>query len=157
MNTSFDPLDVVNTYGAFGSVDRERYEVVLEGTRAEPGDAAAVWQEYELPCMPGAPTRRPCVITPYHLRLDWQMWFVGNAAPRGESIEGEPWLVHLVWQLLSGDPSPEPLLERDPFAPSPPRQIRAGIWRYHFSPDHQGGRWWARERVGEYLPRGSDL
>ena len=32
MNTSFDPFELVNTYGAFGSVGRERYEIVLEGT-----------------------------------------------------------------------------------------------------------------------------
>ena len=32
MNTSFDPLDLVNTYGAFGSVGKERYNVVFEGT-----------------------------------------------------------------------------------------------------------------------------
>ncbi len=32
MNRSFDPLHLVNTYGAFGSVSRVRYEVVVEGT-----------------------------------------------------------------------------------------------------------------------------
>lgn len=32
MNASFTPLHLVNTYGAFGSVGRERYEVVIEGT-----------------------------------------------------------------------------------------------------------------------------
>jgi hypothetical protein len=152
MNTSFDPLDLVNTYGAFGSVDRERYEVILEGTRDEPSDPLATWQEYELPCMPGDVRRRPCVVTPYHLRLDWQMWFVGNAAAQGESIEQNPWLVHLVWQLLEGNPSPRGLFARDPFADAPPRYVRAGIWHYAFSPDHAGGRWWDRERVGEYLP-----
>src|SRR5690242_13359506 len=34
MNTSFDPLDLVNTYGAFGSVGKERLNVVFEGTDA---------------------------------------------------------------------------------------------------------------------------
>jgi len=152
MNTSFDPLDLVNTYGAFGTVDRKRYEVIPEGTRDEPTDEGAHWEEYELPCMPGDVRRRPCLITPYHLRLDWQMWFVGNAAPQGEPIDDSPWLVHLVWQLLQGDPTPEPLLARDPFRGSPPRYIRMGIWRYGFSADHEGGRWWDRERVGEFLP-----
>lgn len=156
MNTSFEPFDLVNTYGAFGSVDRERYEVVLEGTRDDASDPRAVWKEYELPCMPGDVTRRPCIITPYHLRLDWQMWFVGNASGggmgSGESIEESPWLVHLVWQLLEGDPSPRSLFARDPFADAPPRFIRAGIWHYSFSKDHAGGRWWDRERVGEFLP-----
>src|SRR5689334_23161009 len=32
MNYSFDPLDLVNTYGAFGSVGRERAEIIFEGT-----------------------------------------------------------------------------------------------------------------------------
>jgi hypothetical protein len=151
MNTSFDPLDLVNTYGAFGSVDRKRFEVVFEGTHDEVPDASARWQEYELPCMPGDVGRRPCVITPYHLRLDWQMWFVGNYSAQGEPIDDEPWLVHLVWQLLSGDPTPEPLLSRDPFRGGPPRWIRAGIWQYRFTKTRADGAWWERERVGEYL------
>jgi hypothetical protein len=32
MNSSYDPLDLVNTYGAFGSVGRERDEIIFEGT-----------------------------------------------------------------------------------------------------------------------------
>ena len=116
MNRSFDPLDLVNTYGAFGNVDRERHEVILEGTRDAVPDASARWEEYELPCMPGDPRRRPCLVSPYHYRLDWQMWFVGNDAARGEAIEDEPWLVHLVWQLLRGEPGPTPALRARPLS-----------------------------------------
>jgi hypothetical protein len=153
MNRSFFPLDLVNTYGAFGTVDRERYEVVLEGTRAEAPSRSARWEEYELPCMPGDPQRRPCLVSPYHYRLDWQMWFVGNGAARGESIEDEPWLVHLVWQLLAGEATPRPLLSRDPFVTAPPKWIRADIWRYAFTRDRAeaGDAWWRRERVGVFL------
>ena len=150
MNRSFEPLAIVNTYGAFGSIDRERFEVLLEGSD-EQGRAAA-WQEYELPCMPGDPRRRPCLVTPYHYRLDWQMWFVGNGAARGEPIEDEPWLVHLVWQLLRGEPAAKRLLSRDPFSETPPRWIRAGLWRYRFSDSRRSGVWWTRERIGEVLP-----
>ena len=32
MNTSFDPFSLVNTYGAFGSITKDRHEVVLQGT-----------------------------------------------------------------------------------------------------------------------------
>src|SRR4051812_24953830 len=32
MNASFDPLNLVNTYGAFGSVGKERDEIIFEGT-----------------------------------------------------------------------------------------------------------------------------
>ena len=153
MNSSFSPLDLVNTYGAFGTIDRERYEVILEETRDEIPDRLARWQEYELPCMPGDPRRRPCLISPYHYRLDWQMWFVGNGAAHGETIEDEPWLVHLVWQLLAGVGSPKSLFSRDPFVLSPPKWIRADIWRYAFTRDRAGeqGAWWRRERVGTFL------
>jgi hypothetical protein len=150
MNGSFDPLAIVNTYGAFGSVDRARYEVIFEGAR-ELGPGAD-WREYELPCMPGSPERRPCMVGPYQHRLDWQMWFVGNAAARGQTIDTQPWLVHLVWQLLEGEALPKRLLARDPFPGDAPRWIRAGIWQYRFSDSRTRGAWWIRRRVGEYLP-----
>jgi hypothetical protein len=150
MNGSFDPLAIVNTYGAFGSVDRARYEVILEGT--EELGPGADWREYELPCMPGSLRRRPCVVGPYQHRLDWQMWFVGNGAARGEAVENEPWLVHLIWQLLEGEALPKRLLARDPFPDAPPRRIRAGLWQYRFSDSRADGAWWTRKRVGEFLP-----
>ena len=31
MNSTYDPLHMVNTYGAFGSISRTREEVILEG------------------------------------------------------------------------------------------------------------------------------
>jgi hypothetical protein len=162
MNGSYNPLDFVNTYGAFGAVDRQRFEVVLEGTRdlvPRPSDDGA-WKEYELPCMPGDLRRRPCLVSPYHYRLDWQMWFAGNGAARGETPGREPWLVHLVWELLQGDPTPKTLLSHDPFPGDPPRWIRADIWRYEFSDGDARERdvggpgshlWWRRARVGTFL------
>ncbi|HEX2646717.1 MAG TPA: lipase maturation factor family protein, partial [Candidatus Dormibacteraeota bacterium] len=33
MNFSFDPFHLVNTYGAFGSVTKQRFEIVVEGRR----------------------------------------------------------------------------------------------------------------------------
>ena len=32
MNTSFDPLKLVNTYGAFGSITRKRTEYIISAT-----------------------------------------------------------------------------------------------------------------------------
>src|SRR6185369_8415407 len=65
MNTSFDRLDLVNTYGAFGTVGRERDELVFEGTDADdPDDERAEWRAYEFPCKPGDPARMPCVVSP---------------------------------------------------------------------------------------------
>jgi hypothetical protein len=147
MNRSFDRLHLVNTYGAFGSVGRERYEVILEGTRdAMPNDAAD-WHEYELPCKPGDVRRRPCFITPYHYRLDWQMWFAALTGWRRQ-----PWLIHLVYQLLRGEGEGAQLLATNPFPTEPPRYIRAELYRYEFTrPGAGSGAWWRRTRAGEYL------
>ena len=45
MNGSFDPLDLVNTYGAFGSVGQERLNVVFEGTMDDTtGNKSRSWK-----------------------------------------------------------------------------------------------------------------
>ena len=150
MNRSFEPLGLVNSYGAFGDVDRARFEVILEGTADPVPDDRAHWVEYELPCMPGDPHRRPCLAGPYHYRLDWQMWFIGNGAAKGEAVDDEPWLVHLVWKLLEGGQPASRLLAREPFPRAPPRWIRADIWRYRFTKRRLDG-WWVRERAGTLL------
>ncbi|HSY20961.1 MAG TPA: lipase maturation factor family protein [Polyangiaceae bacterium] len=148
MNASFEPLDLVNTYGAFGSVDRTRNELILEGSSAETLPAEGDWREYELPCMPGDPKRRPCLVSPYQHRLDWQMWFVGNSMAQGAVVEGDPWFVHLLWQLLSGEPAAKHLLAVDPFPNAPPRWIRGVLYRYEFAPlGNRDGAWWTRQRL----------
>src|SRR5262249_48078931 len=69
MNSSFDPLYLVNTYGAFGSVGRERYEIILEGT-TDDDPIGARWTAYEFRCKPGTVTRAPCIVAPYQYRID---------------------------------------------------------------------------------------
>lgn len=64
------------------SITKERTEVILQGT-ASPNASApdAVWEDYEFKCKPGDPWRRPCLISPYHYRLDWLMWFAAFQVP----------------------------------------------------------------------------
>ncbi|CAN0527871.1 unnamed protein product, partial [Laminaria digitata] len=65
-------LRIVNTYGNFGSVTKTRGEVVLKGTRhPDPLDPRAEWKEYDFKCKPGDVNQTPCVISPFHNRLDW--------------------------------------------------------------------------------------
>ncbi|MBX3186610.1 MAG: lipase maturation factor family protein [Labilithrix sp.] len=145
MNASFEPLHLVNTYGAFGSVSRVRHEIVLEGTRDASVTDATRWEPYELPCKPGDPARRPCLVSPWHYRLDWQMWFAAMS-----SYEDEPWIAMLADKMLRGDRAIAPLFARDPFDGSPPRFVRAELYRYELTRRGEPG-YWKRARVGEYM------
>ena len=75
MNVSFNPYHLGNTYGAFGSIGRIRLEVVIEGTDEPEITEHTVWKEYGFKGKPGDPHRLPRQWAPYHLRLDWLMWF----------------------------------------------------------------------------------
>ncbi len=148
MNTSFDPLDLVNTYGAFGTVGRERLNVVFEGTMDENPDDKANWKPYLYKGLPVDPGKRPPQIAPYQLRLDWQMWFAAMSSP-GEY----PWTLHLVWKLLHNDPGAASLFAGNPFPGKPPLYIRAILYRYSFAKAGNPQRlWWNRERVDVWLP-----
>ena len=148
MNTSFNPLDLVNTYGAFGTVGRERLNVVFEGTDAGVLDARAVWKAYPYQALPVALHRRPPQIAPYQPRLDWQMWFASMSTP-----DQYPWTLHLVWKLLHNDPGALSLFDGNPFPDKPPRYIRAVLYRYQFAPPgNPEGNWWQREELGLWLP-----
>jgi hypothetical protein len=149
MNASFDPLRLVNTYGAFGRIERERYEIAVEGTSEERITPDTVWREYEFKGKPTAPGRRPRQWAPYHLRLDWLMWFAALSP-----AYAEPWFGRLVGKLLENDRGILDLIGRNPFPERPPRAVRATLWLYRFTTPRERretGAFWARTRVGPYL------
>jgi hypothetical protein len=148
MNSSFDPLRLVNTYGAFGHVTKHRDELIIEGTHDALTTPSTQWQPYEFKAKPGDPHRRPRQVAPYHLRLDWLMWFAALGSPA-------PWLDTLVDRLLHGDAATLRLLGANPFPDEPPAQIRVVTYRYRFTTKverTQTGDWWHRQLVGTYLP-----
>ncbi len=148
MNASFDQLHLVNTYGAFGSVTRHRFEVVLEGTADATGEG--LWREYEFKGKPGDPARRPRQFAPYHLRLDWMMWFV-PLSPR----YAQGWLGRLLAKLLEGDEQVLKLLRHNPFPEAPPTRVRASMYRYRFTTPQERretGDWWHRSYLRELVP-----
>ena len=150
MNYSFDPFHIVGSYGAFGSVTKERDEVIVEGTRDAVLGADTEWREYEFKAKPGDIRRRPPQFAPYHLRLDWLMWFAAFSSPAYHE-----WFVPFVLKLLEADRPTLALLRRDPFGGEPPRYVRARLWRYRFTSQEERrktGAWWDRTFVGEYLP-----
>ena len=147
MNTSFDPLDLVNTYGAFGTVGQERLNVVFEGTMDEDTSDNANWKPYIYKGLPVLLDKRPPHIAPYQLRLDWQMWFASMSSP-----DEYPWTVNLVWKLLHNDPGTLSLFAGNPFPEKPPKYVRAVLYRYRFArPGNSQGLYWNRERVGIWL------
>ncbi len=132
MNASYDletygiNLRLSDTYGAFGSVGKVRDELVFEGTDDPLGFGSADWREYEFKVKPGDLKRRPPIVTPYHYRLDWQIWFAAMA----QLAPGDyPWTINLIWKLLHNDSTALSLLAKNPFPDKPPRFIRAVFYR----------------------------
>jgi len=148
MNTSFDPLHLVNTYGAFGTVGRERPVIIFEGTDSADPDTATDWKEYPYVGSPWDPKLAPHFIAPYQPHLDWQLWFAAMATYREY-----PWTLNLVWKLLHNDPDTLGLFAGNPFPDHPPRYIRAVLYTYHFAkPGNPEQVYWTRDRVGLWLP-----
>jgi hypothetical protein len=148
MNASFDALHLVNTYGAFGTVGRARYEVIVEGTEDEPV-AGAAWHAYEFRGKPGDPRRLPRQFAPYHLRLDWLMWFLPLSPGYGQG-----WFVPFLGKLLDGDRATLALLHHDPFGGRPPRYVRARLEHFRFTTWRElreTGAWWVRTPAGDFV------
>ena len=148
MNTSFDPFDLVNTYGAFGTVGQERLNVIFEGTMDDDSSDKANWKPYVYKGLPVALDQASPQIAPYQLRLDWQMWFASMSSP-----DEYPWTLNLIYKLLHNDHDAISLFARNPFLDKPPKYIRAVLYRYSFAKPHNPqGVWWDRERVSMWLP-----
>jgi Lipase maturation factor len=147
MNGSFNRWRLANAYGAFGSITRERYEVVVEGTNGDPD--AEGWLEYGFHGKPGEPGRMPRQFAPYHLRLDWLLWFLALGSP------GLNWFVPFLNKLLDADPATLKLLRRDPFAGQRPAWVRARLFSYRYTTWREWrstGEWWVREPLGDFVP-----
>ena len=127
MNASFNRWMLVNAYGAFGTVTKRRIEIVVEGTLDEYPDDDSEWREYGFKGKPGDLRRIPRQFAPYHLRLDWLMWFL----PLGRMWE--PWFEVLLLRLLQADAPTLRLLRHDPFDGEPPTWVRANAYHYRFS------------------------
>jgi hypothetical protein len=92
----------------------------------------------------------PPQIAPYHLRLDWLMWFAALSSP-----DEQPWFAPFMQKLLEGDWPGLSLLRTNPFPDRPPRFVRALLYEYHFTTPAERaatGEWWTRRVVGTYFP-----
>ncbi|MEU7766653.1 lipase maturation factor family protein [Nocardia sp. NPDC049190] len=150
MNASFNAYHLGNAYGAFGSVGRNRHELVIEGTDEPEPTQRTAWQEYEFKGKPGDPRRLPRQWAPYHLRLDWLMWFAA-ASP----FYARGWLIPFLQRLLENDPATLRLLRRCPFPDNPPKYVAVRVYEYRFTTRRELLRdraWWHRTLIGELIP-----
>jgi hypothetical protein len=148
MNASFNRWHLANAYGAFGSVTQQRDEVIVEGQSAA---SEGTWLAYEFKGKPGDPRRRPAQFAPYHLRLDWLMWFLALGAD-------DRWFRVFVVRLLEADPPTLRLLAHDPFGGERPDFIRARMFRYRFATRaerRETGLYWIRTELYTVLPPSS--
>lgn len=146
MNTSYDALHLVNSYGAFGNITKQRFEIIIEGMEDSNPLEEAVWKEYEFKAKPGNVSSCPPIISPYHLRLDWLMWFAAMG-----HYQSYPWILNLIAKLLQDDKKVIGLLAKNPFPEKPPNYIRANLYKYEFTSFKEKD-WWKRVYVEEYLP-----
>lgn len=155
MNYCWNRWHLVGAYGAFGSVSKERYEVVIEGTTEEFPNQETKWLEYSFKGKPVELDRTPPIVAPYHLRLDWMIWFLpftvmieGNQIyVRGHSL----WFIRLMDKLLMNDVKLMKLFRKNPFVHQRPQWVRAQFYRYHFTaPGNQEV--WRRELLGSFCP-----
>ncbi|MEO6956451.1 MAG: lipase maturation factor family protein [Antricoccus sp.] len=124
MNQTYNPFMLCNSYGAFGSIGRTRYEVIIEGTTSQD----APWQQYEFHGKPGNVMKRPPQLAPHHDRLGWMLWFaaLSPAYRRG-------WFEVLLVRLLQGEPAVLRRVRQNPFLDAPPLYIRAQLYEYRFT------------------------
>jgi hypothetical protein len=159
MNYSYNPFHLVGAYGAFGQVGRERYEIVIEGTSDGVITPATEWREYAFKAKPGDLKRLPPQVAPYHLRLDWLIWFLPFSVvvtPSGIRVPGySRWFFNFIQRLLSNDSAILRLMGKNPFPDAPPAFIRALFYCYRYTTPEQRrqtGAWWTRQLLGVYLP-----
>jgi predicted DCC family thiol-disulfide oxidoreductase YuxK len=136
---------IVNGYGLFRVMTKDRGEIVIEGSTD-----GINWASYEFKWKPGDVKRAPGWCAPHQPRLDWQMWFAALETP-----QQNPWLVGLIVRLLERSRDVTRLLAHNPFPDKPPQYIRAMFYRYRFTNSEerrQTGAWWKRQELREYLP-----
>lgn len=158
MNYSYNRFHLVGAYGAFGNVSKERYEVVIEGTADAVLTVATEWKEYEFKGKPGDVRRTPPQVAPYHLRLDWMVWFLpfGVAVTsHGIHVYGHKlWFFRFIRRLLTNDATILGLMRKNPFPEAPPAHVRAQFYQYSYTTAAERkttGAWWTRRLLGTYL------
>jgi len=165
---SYDPWFLMNSQGVFGFINQHRVQVILKYTHhPQPGMAPpSEWHHLDFKCLPGSLSRRPCLMSPYHYRLDWETWIRVTAsleqlldqnAPAEAYHQHMPeFLQGLLQKILSGDDDAAGLIgvplgdlyKND----EPPTAVSIDFASYTFTAkDDSSGNWWHSEPIENAL------
>jgi hypothetical protein len=143
--TALEPFRIANQYGLFAVMTRGRYEIEFQGSNDNQN-----WIPYPFRYKPQAINEPPGVYAPYQPRFDWNLWFASLGSWRQNQI------VPLTEEhLLDNDADVLSLFRSNPFQQSPPRYVRAVLWKYWFTSmeeKRRTGNWWRRQLLGLYAP-----
>jgi len=140
-----EPFRIADRYGLFASMTHARYEIEFQGSTD-----GKTWTPYPFRYKPQDVNEAPGIYAPYQPRFEWNLWFA--------SLGSWPQYRFVVWteeRLLTSEPDVLALFARNPFAGSPPHQVRAVIYQYWFTDmktKRAAGAWWRRELLGGYAP-----
>jgi hypothetical protein len=142
---ALEPFRIADQYGLFAVMTPNRYEIEFQGS-----PDGQTWLAYPFRYKPQDPHIPPRIFAPYQPRFDWNLWFASLGTWREY-----PFVVRTEQRLLEGSPDVLALFEGNPFPGTPPRMVRAILWRYWFSDweeKREEGLWWDRDRIGLYAP-----
>jgi hypothetical protein len=139
------PFRIANRYGLFAVMTRGRWEIEFQGS-----SDGQKWVPYPFRYKPQDPSKAPGIYAPYQPRFDWNLWFASLGTWRDNMF-----VASTEERLLANDHDVLSLFAGNPFASSPPKQVRAVIWQYWFTSmaeKRATGMWWRRELLGLYAP-----
>jgi len=159
---SYDQYFLMNSQGVFGFINSHRVQPVLLFSHDPAAHAKlqdeSVWQTLDFACLPGRPERFPCIMSPYHSRLDWETWirttasmehlFTQGAGPNDYFQQTPHFLGEVMGRLLAGDgdtadlfATPREVLFRNGTAP---KFMRLRYFSYTFTKPGSDV-WWDRK------------
>jgi lipase maturation factor len=142
---ALDPFRIANRYGLFAVMTRGRYEIEFQGS-----NDGQTWVAYPFRYKPQDPAEAPGIYAPYQPRFEWNLWFASLGSWRDNLI-----VPSTEERLLAGAPDVLALFASNPFPGSPPKEVRAVLWRYWFTnlaEKRATGMWWKRQVMGLYAP-----
>ena len=142
---ALDPFRIANRYGLFAVMTRGRYEIEFQGS-----NDGQTWVAYPFRYKPQDPSKAPGIYAPYQPRFEWNLWFASLGTWRDNLI-----VPSTEERLLAGSPDVLTLFAGNPFPDSPPKEVRAVLWKYWFTTlaeKRATGMWWNRQLLGLYAP-----